>query len=175
MAERRPGCLVQNSFCGHDGRCVPRSISASAVLRLANPYCPATARASYSRPHPIIASSSAARSAGCISPRPLGACSIGEKPTVARRCQLGQCDRAWHLFGMAAFNPYRGFRYPAEVIQHAVWSCCMDLGCGRSYPSPAGGQAMRTEIGRPSSSIRVATRDHLRLDARSSSVPAQNL
>ena len=25
------------------------------------------------------------------------------------------------LLGMPACNPYRGFRYPAEVIQHAVW------------------------------------------------------
>ena len=25
-------------------------------------------------------------------------------------------------------NPYRGFRYPAEVIQHAVWLyCCFSL------------------------------------------------
>jgi len=34
--------------------------------------------------------------------------------------------------------------------------CCMDLGCGRSCPSPAVVQAMRTEIGRPSSSIRLS-------------------
>ena len=26
-----------------------------------------------------------------------------------------------NLLGMPASNPYRGFRYPAEVIQHAVW------------------------------------------------------
>ena len=25
------------------------------------------------------------------------------------------------LFGVMSSNPYRGFRYPAEVIQHAVW------------------------------------------------------
>jgi hypothetical protein len=25
------------------------------------------------------------------------------------------------LLGMTRSNPYRGFRYPAEVIQHAVW------------------------------------------------------
>jgi putative transposase len=25
------------------------------------------------------------------------------------------------LLGMTAPNPYRGFRYPAEVIEHAVW------------------------------------------------------
>jgi len=33
--------------------------------------------------------------------------------------------------------------------------CCMDQGYGRSCPSPVRGQAMRTEIGRPSSSIRL--------------------
>ena len=33
--------------------------------------------------------------------------------------------------------------------------CCTDQGCGRSNPSPVRGQAMRTEIGRPSSSIRL--------------------
>jgi transposase-like protein len=25
------------------------------------------------------------------------------------------------LLGMTASNPYRGFRYPAAVIEHAVW------------------------------------------------------
>ena len=25
------------------------------------------------------------------------------------------------LLGMTPSNPFRGFRYPAEVIQHAVW------------------------------------------------------
>jgi len=33
--------------------------------------------------------------------------------------------------------------------------CCMDQGYGRSCPSPVCSQAMRTEIGRPSSSIRL--------------------
>ena len=28
----------------------------------------------------------------------------------------------------ATSNPYRGFRYPADVIQHAVWLChCFSL------------------------------------------------
>jgi hypothetical protein len=27
------------------------------------------------------------------------------------------------LHGMMASNPYRGFRFTAEVIQHAVWLC----------------------------------------------------
>ncbi len=36
----------------------------------------------------------------------------------------------------------------------ALRRCCTDQGCGRSNPSPVRGQAMRTEIGRPSSSIR---------------------
>lgn len=44
------------------------------------------------------------------------------------------CENAWggvvrlapvvgrgSLFGMTTSNPFRGFRYPAEVIQHAVW------------------------------------------------------
>jgi len=25
------------------------------------------------------------------------------------------------LLGMSSSNPFRGFRYPAEVIEHAVW------------------------------------------------------
>jgi len=33
--------------------------------------------------------------------------------------------------------------------------CCTDQGCGRSCPYPVCGQAMRTEIGRPSSSMRL--------------------
>ena len=33
-----------------------------------------------------------------------------------------------NLLGMATPNPFRGFRYPAEVIQHAVWlSHCFSL------------------------------------------------
>ena len=30
-------------------------------------------------------------------------------------------SRRGSLLGMTSSNPYRGFRYPAEVIQHAVW------------------------------------------------------
>ena len=48
-----------------------------------------------------------------------------------------------------SLKPHCGFRFSAEVIQHAVQlyhcyilslqPCCMDRGCGRSYPSPARG------------------------------------
>ena len=35
-------------------------------------------------------------------------------------------------------------------------ACCTDLECRRTRPSPVRGQAMRTEIGRPSSSMRLS-------------------
>lgn len=34
-------------------------------------------------------------------------------------------------------------------------ACCTDPKCGRTYPNPIRGQTMRTEIGRPNSSIRL--------------------
>jgi len=41
---------------------------------------------------------------------------------------------------------------------YVLWRpCCTDQGCGRSCPYPVCGQAMRTEIGRPSSSMRLRT------------------
>jgi hypothetical protein len=36
-------------------------------------------------------------------------------------------------------------------------SCCTDEGCRRNDPSPGPGYAMRTELGRPSSSMRLST------------------
>ena len=51
------------------------------------------------------------------------------------------------------YSDNAALRSGAEAQQEP---CCMDLGCGRSYPSPAGSQAMRTEIGRPRSSMRLS-------------------
>ena len=34
-------------------------------------------------------------------------------------------------------------------------ACCTDPKCGRTRPNPVPGQAMRTEIGRPKSSMRL--------------------
>lgn len=36
-----------------------------------------------------------------------------------RRCQVGEGGWRGSLLGMTSSNPNRGFRYPAEVIQHA--------------------------------------------------------
>ncbi len=42
-------------------------------------------------------------------------------------------------------------------VSSLVAACCTDLECGRACPSPIRGQAIRTEIGRPSSSMRLST------------------
>jgi hypothetical protein len=39
-----------------------------------------------------------------------------------RRCQVGVPSGGVAAYGMTtSLNPYRGFRFPAEIIQHAVW------------------------------------------------------
>src|SRR6516162_5578120 len=52
----------------------------------------------------------------------LGQAPGGNRPAAQRA--LSGC-RTWSprgsLLGMTGSNPFRGFRYPAEVIQHAVW------------------------------------------------------
>jgi hypothetical protein len=38
------------------------------------------------------------------------------------RCQVGGPWPAWQPTRMTTSpNPYRGFRFPAEIIEHAVW------------------------------------------------------
>jgi len=59
-------------------------------------------------------------------------------------------DRTLHKSGrdrLAASTP--------GSVMHQRRPCCTDQGCGRSCPYPVCGQAMRTEIGRPSSSMRL--------------------
>ena len=37
-------------------------------------------------------------------------------------CQVGSFDRVWQALSMTTSpNPYRGFRFPPAVIEHAVW------------------------------------------------------
>ncbi len=48
-------------------------------------------------------------------------------------------------------------RSTAETLQYVPgWLCCTDQGCGRNCSSLVWGQATRTEIGRPSSSMRLS-------------------
>ncbi len=51
-------------------------------------------------------------------------------------------------------NDTRRWRQGPHLKTSLEWPCCTDQGYGRSYPSPGWFQAMRTEIGRPSSSMR---------------------
>ena len=51
------------------------------ATRPQHPDAPASVRRSNSRPQAIISSSSTSRSGACISPRRVGALSMGEKPT----------------------------------------------------------------------------------------------
>ena len=41
--------------------------------------------------------------------------------SVVKLAGLIQRSNGGKLADVTATNPYRGFRYPAEVIQHAVW------------------------------------------------------
>ena len=45
---------------------------------------------------------------------------------------------------------------PFFAAQAPCGRCCTDQGCGRSCPSPVCSQAVRTEIGRPNSSMRLS-------------------
>ncbi len=78
---------------------------------------------------------------------------IGRLAKLVRNSALPAADPFAQLLGrtLAATLPWDAFAHLGREEP-----CCMNRGCGRSYPSPACGQAMRTEIGRPSSSMRLS-------------------
>ena len=57
-----------------------------------------------------------------------------------------------HAFGWGAVQG----RYGGAAYRGPAAACCMDPEFRRTRPSSARGQAMRTEIGRPSSSMRLS-------------------
>jgi hypothetical protein len=59
---------------------------------------------------------------GTRSGRQCGGCDEKMPEADGRCCQVAEMGRLWQTLPMRRpQNPYRGFRFPPEIIAHAVW------------------------------------------------------